>query len=174
MVDFDKCKMTRYPDPVLAKTAKKIEKIDQNIKDLVEKMIDIMIENKGVGLAGPQAGQQLRIFIISTDTSRENVKVYINPKITPKGQTENIEEGCLSLPGIYSKIKRYQQCSVTATDLDGNQFSQDAEGLLARALQHEYDHIEGITILNRMGQVARIAARKKLKDLEEDFNNKEI
>jgi len=71
------------------------------------------------------------------------------------------EEGCLSVPGIYTKIRRYKEAEVTATDLDGNEFTEQAEGLYARALQHEYDHIEGMTVVNRMGQTARIAHRRK-------------
>jgi peptide deformylase len=129
-------------------------------------MTDIMIEQKGVGLAGPQAGVPLRIFIISLDGTRESVRVYINPTVTIVGdQVMLVEEGCLSVPGVYTKVRRYKNCTVTATDLDGRQFSEEAEGFYARALQHEYDHIEGVTIVNRMGQAARIAHRKKLKKL---------
>jgi len=165
---MEKCRITRYPAEVLAARARPVEKIDDNIRRLVKKMTDIMLENKGIGLAGPQAGAPLRIFILSLDASRENVKVYINPTVTPDtNELEPMEEGCLSVPGIYTKIRRYKKCSVTATDLDGNRFSEEAEGLLARVLQHEYDHIEGLTIVNRMGQTARIAHRKQLKKLKE-------
>ncbi|MHC4356978.1 MAG: peptide deformylase, partial [Planctomycetota bacterium] len=83
------------------------------------------------------------------------------------GELAAVEEGCLSVPGIYTKVRRYKECEVTATDLDGNEFTEQAEGLYARALQHEYDHIEGMTIVNRMGQTARIAHRRQLKKLQE-------
>jgi peptide deformylase len=126
-----------------------------------------MLENKGIGLAAPQAGVPLRLFIISLNGSRENVKVYINPTVTPTGELGSIDEGCLSVPGIYTKVRRYKKCKVTATDLDGSEFTDQAEGLYARALQHEYDHIEGMTIVNRMGQTAKIVHRKQLKKLEE-------
>jgi peptide deformylase len=79
-----------------------------------------------------------------------------------------VEEGCLSVPGIYTKIRRYKKCKVTATDLDGNEFTEEADGLYARALQHENDHINGITIVNRMGQAAKIAHRRQLKKLSQD------
>ncbi|HUV64465.1 MAG TPA: peptide deformylase [Sedimentisphaerales bacterium] len=165
-IDFEKCGITRYPARVLAGRAEPVEKIDGDIHRLVDRMTDIMLEKKGVGLAAPQAGVPLRLFIISVDGSRENVRVYINPTVTPAGELGAVEEGCLSVPGIYTKIQRYKKCQVTATDLDGNEFTDEAEGLYARALQHEYDHIEGVTIVNRMTQVARIAHRRQLKKLE--------
>ena len=172
MTDVEKCRITHYPAEVLAGRAQPIEKVDDNIRRLVEKMTDIMLENKGVGLAGPQASVPLRIFIISLDSTRENVRVYINPTVTPTSdELQPTDEGCLSVPGVYTKIRRYKKCKVTATDLDGNQFTEEAEGLYARALQHEYDHIEGLTIVNRMGQAARIAHRKQLKKLREEHNS---
>jgi peptide deformylase len=166
MVDIQKCHITHYPASVLAGRAKPVEKIDDNIRQLVQKMTDIMLENKGIGLAAPQAGVPLRLFIISLAGTKEAVKVYINPEITPSGEFDTIEEGCLSVPGIYTKIRRYKKCTVTANDLDGNEFTEEAEGLYARALQHEFDHIEGTTIVNRMGQVAKIAHRKQLNVLQ--------
>ncbi len=167
MIDIEKCRLTHFPAGVLAQRAKPVEKIDDNIRRLVDKMIDLMLKNKGVGFAAPQAGVSLRLFIISLDGSRESVRVYVNPTVVPTGELDAIDEGCLSVPGIYTKIRRYKKCKVTATDLDGNEFKDQAEGLYARALQHEYDHIEGMTIVNRMGQTARIAHRKQIKKLQE-------
>ena len=168
MMDIDKCRLTHYPARVLATPAQPVENIDDNIRQLVKKMTDIMLENKGVGLAAPQAGVPLRLFIISLDASRENVKVFINPTVTPiTGGFESIEERCLSVPGVRTKIRRFKKCKVTATDLDGNEFTEEAEGLYARALQHEYDHIEGMTITERMSSVAKIAHRRQLKALQD-------
>jgi peptide deformylase len=167
-IDIEKCRITHYPAQVLTKPAEPIEKIDDNIRRLAEKMVDIMLENKGVGLAGPQVAVPLRIFIISLDGTRENTKVYINPTVTPGGQLYSTDEGCLSVPDVYTRIRRYKKCTVTATDLEGNEFTEQAEGLYARCLQHENDHIEGITIAHRMGPAARIAHRKQLKKLGKD------
>ena len=167
MIDIEKCRITHYPAGVLAQRAKPVEKIDDTIRRLVDKMFDLMTKNKGVGFAAPQAGVSLRLFIISLDGSRENLRIFVNPTVTPTGELEAIDEGCLSVPGIYTKIRRYKTCQVTATDLDGNEFKDQGEGLYARALQHEYDHIEGMTIVNRMGQTAKIAHRKQLKKLQE-------
>ena len=166
-IDVEKCRMTRYPSEVLAGQAQPVEKVDDNIRRLVDKMIEIMVANKGIGLAAPQVGVPLRLFIISLDGSKENVKVFVNPTITPDGDLAANEEGCLSVPGIYTKIRRYSECEVAAANLDGDEFIEQAEGLYARALQHEYDHIEGMTIVSRMGQTARIAHRRQLKKLQE-------
>jgi peptide deformylase len=166
-IDVEKCHITHYPAPVLGEPSQPVEKIDDTIRRLVDKMTDLMVELKGVGFAAPQAGVPLRLFIISLDGSRNNVRVYVNPKVKGEGPIAENEEGCLSVPGVYAKIKRYSKATVTATDLDGTQFTETGEGLYARALQHEFDHIEGVTIINRMPEVARIAHRKQLKKLEE-------
>jgi peptide deformylase len=170
-INFDNCAITHYPAKVLGGPAQRVEKIDDGIRRLVSKMTDIMVEQKGVGLAAPQAGVPLRLFIISLDGSREKTRVYINPTVKPEGNLEQNDEGCLSVPGIYTKIKRYSRATVTATDIDGKLFTEQAEGLYARALQHELDHIEGITIVNRMPTVSRIAYRRQIKKLEEKNNN---
>jgi peptide deformylase len=172
MIDIEKCQLTHYPADVLAKSASPVEKIDDNIRQLIVKMTDVMLKNKGVGLAAPQIGVPLRLFIISLDGNRESVKVYVNPAVTPIGELDSVEEGCLSVPNVFTKIKRYKKCKVIATDLDGKQFTEEAEGLFARALQHESDHINGVTIVSRMGQAAKIARRKQLKKLKQEHEQK--
>jgi len=166
-IDVEKCHITHYPAPVLGEPSQPVEKIDDTIRRLVVRMIDIMIEQKGIGLAAPQAGVPLCLFIISLDGSRNNARVYVNPTVKGEGPVVENEEGCLSVPGVYTKIKRYSKATVTATDLDGKTFTEQGEGLYARALQHEFDHIEGVTIVNRMPTIARISHRKQLKKLEE-------
>ena len=172
-VDVEKCAMTHYPAGVLGKPAEPVKEIDDTIRRLVDKMIDILIETRGIGLAAPQAGVPLRLFIVSLDCSREHVKVYVNPKVTPAGDLEETEEGCLSVPGIYPKIRRFKRATVTAMDLDGRQFTEEADGLYARCLQHESDHLDGTTIVNRMGAAARIANRRQFKRLAEKQEGKQ-
>ena len=171
MADEKKYCMTRYPAKVLSSPAEPIAEITDDIRQLVARMIEIMIEHRGVGLAGPQAGVNLRIFIISLDGTAESAKVYINPKIKTSGGLEANSEGCLSLPNITANIKRFKLCTVTATDLDGNEFTEDANGLYSRALQHEFDHLEGMMIKDRMGRVSAIAAKRHLKKLEEEHES---
>ena len=169
MTDIEKCRITYYPSPVLAKPAKPVEEINDNIRQLVEKMTEIMFEKRGMGLAAPQAGVSLRLFIVSLEPPEGPIKVFINPAVTPTGELETIEEGCLSAPSVPVKIRRSQKCTVTATDLDGNEFTEEAEGLYARVIQHEYDHIEGVTIITRMGTTAKIMHRRQLKRLAENY-----
>jgi peptide deformylase len=161
--------LTKYPTEVLMDKAQPVEEINDDIRQLADRMADIMVEAKGVGLAGPQAGVNLRIFVASADGTKENAKVYINPTIKVEGAIQAIEEGCLSLPGIYGKIKRYSKCTVTATDLDGNEFTEVGEDLPARIFQHEYDHLEGRMIKDRLGQAAKLRARRRLKQLEAEY-----
>ncbi|MBC8378726.1 MAG: peptide deformylase [Planctomycetes bacterium] len=170
MTDYSNCTITHYPTPVLREKAQPVEEINENIRVLAERMKDIMVETKGIGLAGPQAGVNLRIFVISVDGTKENARVYINPTIKPEGKLVANEEGCLSLPGIYGNVNRYSKCTVTATDLDGNEFTQVGEELLARALQHEFDHLEGTMIKDRLGYAAKLRARRKLKQMEEEYD----
>ena len=169
MVDIEKCCLTHYPAPLLGQAAMPIDEINADIRRLAEKMIDVMISTKGVGLAGPQIGVNLRIFVFTIDGTRENARVYINPEITVSGPLEANNEGCLSLPGVEASIKRFAKCTITATDLDGNRFTEQAQGLQVRGFQHEFDHLEGILIKERMSYAAKIAARRKLKQLQRDF-----
>jgi len=169
MTDYSKCTITRYPTPVLLERAKPVEVFDENLRVLAERMIEIMVETCGVGLAGPQAGVNLRIFVASIDGTKENARVYINPAIKVEGPIVSSEEGCLSLPGLSGKIKRFAKCTVTAQDLDGSEFTETGEGLQARIYQHEHDHLEGRMIKDRLGAAAKIRAKRRLKQLEEEY-----
>jgi peptide deformylase len=116
----------------------------------------------------------LRIFVASPDGTKENAKVYINPVITPSGTLVANEEGCLSLPGIWGNIKRYSKCSIKAQALDGKEITEQAEGHLARIFQHECDHLDGTLVADKLSTVARIAARRKLRHLREDYEQQKI
>lgn len=168
MIDAENCEFTYYPAEVLSERAEPVEDINDNIRQLVEKMADVSMKKQGLGLAAPQVGISLRLFITLRAKTKENVKVYINPTVTPIGEEVNsMDEGCLSIPGIFPKIQRYKRCRITATDLDGNEFFEEVEGLEARVLQHEYDHIEGVIIIDRMNRFAKIAFSNQLRKLIE-------
>lgn len=167
-IDVAKCRMTHYPSEVLVGRARPVDRIDGNIRRLVDKMLDIMIANKGIGLAAPQAGLPLRLFIVSLDGSRENVKVYVNPTVTTVGELATNEEGCLSVPGIYDGVERSVAIRVRALDVNGAERSIEAEGMLAVCIQHEMDHLLGKVFVEYLSAFKRdrIKARmlKKARD----------
>ena len=157
-----------YGDPVLREVSEPIEEIDQEIKDLVSDMTDTLKKAQGLGLAAPQVGVSKRLFIIdlSAIDMTQSLRVFINPVILEKSDdTVEIEEGCLSFPGLYQKIFREAKVTVRATDLDGNQFELAADGLVARAVLHESDHLEGVLFIDRMSALARTMIKGKLRKL---------
>lgn len=168
-VDIEKCRLMYYPAEVLGQLAKSVEKIDDNIRQLVEKMRNIMFDVSGRGIAAPQVGILLRLFLIRSEPDNPDsraVNVYINPTIVTGEELNLMNDGCLSLPGVPASIIRHKHCKVTASDLDGNEFTEEAEGVCAMVIQHEYDHLDGMTIVDRMDKDAKIAVRKQLDKLK--------
>ena len=133
-------------EEILREKALPVEEVNDEIRSLVNEMFDIMIANDGAGLAGPQVGKKLRLFVVIADDRR----VYINPQILATSQeTVDYEEGCLSIPKIWETIKRPARVTVQALDENGKRFTQTADGLLARVIQHENDHLDGILFIDR-------------------------
>ena len=160
--------LVTYPDPVLRTRASDVVGIDASMRGLAEEMLRIMREEDGVGLAAPQVGESLRIFVtaaIEEESAPE--RVYINPVIVScEGALEASEEGCLSLPGIRGTIRRPPKVTLRATGIDGEPFTCTSSALLARCWQHEIDHLDGILIIDRMSAIDRLASRKPLRQLE--------
>ncbi len=169
--DIETLKVIRYPDPRLMEICTPVDTVDEKVRALVEKMADLMFESNGVGLAAPQVGITVRLFIGSPTFEREDLHVYINPKIIEMEGADVCEEGCLSFPGIFSKIKRYAKVTIEATGLDGLVFTQTCQGLHARLCQHESDHLEGKLLVDRMGTVSKMGHRKALQTLVDEFEN---
>jgi len=141
-------KIYTYPDPVLEKKAEKIkDPLDPKIQKMIPEMIEIMRQNNGMGLAAPQIGESLRLCVIE---HQGKIYALINPKITShsKGQ-ELSDEGCLSFPGKFIPVKRYETVQVRYLNEKGEKCKIKASGLLARAFQHETDHLDGILFINR-------------------------
>jgi peptide deformylase len=158
-----------YGDPVLREKAQMVDAVNRGIKDLVSDMIDTLREAQGLGLAAPQVGESKRIFIIDLSTLDINagLKIFINPEIIETGeQPTEYEEGCLSFPGLYQKITRPARVKVRAIDLDGNRFELETDGMLARAILHEYDHLEGILFIDRMSALTRTMIKGRLRKLQ--------
>jgi peptide deformylase len=161
-------RLVTYPDPVLRARAREVAGVDAPTRELVHEMLRIMREEDGVGLAAPQVGESIRMFVTAAqDEESAPERVYINPVIVScEGALEASEEGCLSLPGIRGTIRRPPVVTVHATGLEGESFTLTSSGLLARCWQHEIDHLDGILIIDRMSAIDRLASRKPLRQLE--------
>lgn len=145
-------KVIKYGEAVLRTPAKEVHKVSQKIKVLVDDMLDTMYSQNGVGLAAPQIGESYRIFVIDVSTGEEplNPIVFINPKIIKKSGACISHEGCLSFPEAFTDVRRYANVMVKAMDRNGRSFVLEAkEGtLLARAIQHEFDHLDGVLFID--------------------------
>ncbi len=156
-----------YGDPVLREKSEPVEEINQEIKDLVSDLRDTLKRAKGLGLSAVQIGVLKRVFIVdlSTIDLTETLRVFINPEIIATSDEVELEEGCLSFPGIYQKITRPAKVTVRATDLDGKEFEITGTGMAARAFLHEYDHLEGRLFVDRMSPITRTLLSGRLRKL---------
>ncbi len=158
-----------YPADVLKQKAKPVTTIDADIQQLVDDMIETMHASHGIGLAAPQIGVSQRLVVLDLSNREEQVPVLalINPEIIEAEGVIESEEGCLSIPECLMTIKRAETVKVRATDRDGNVVEIEAEGLLARALQHELDHLDGVVLFDRLGVLKREFIKKRyLKNLQ--------
>jgi peptide deformylase len=160
-------RIVTYGDPVLREVSEAVDEINQQVKDLVSDMVDTLKEANGLGLSAVQIGVLKRVCIVdlSAIDITETLRVFINPEIFDiEGEIE-MEEGCLSFPGIYQKIVRPAKVKVRAKDLEGREFVLEAAGLAARAILHEYDHLEGTLYVERMTPLTRTLLRGRLRKL---------
>ena len=157
-----------YGDPVLREVSEPVEEFNQDLKDLVSGMAEAMKEANGLGLAGPQVGVLKRVFIVdlSAIDIHETLRVFVNPEILERSEEEvEIEEGCLSFPGIYQKVVRPKFVKVRAYDLEGQPFELELGGMAARAVLHEYDHLMGTLFIDHISTIARTLLKGRLKKL---------
>ncbi len=149
-------KLTTIPHPLLSKPCTPLKAADLKAgvyTDLISRMKEAMVKNQGIGLAGNQAGEDLALFVIDEKLAQENEvpTAYANPEITEGGREEDVlEEGCLSIPGYWVPVRRSKKVMFKALDGEGNKVKFRARGLLARVLQHETDHLNGLTIKERV------------------------
>lgn len=158
-----------YPDPRLRKVSTAVSVFDANLAALAARMFVLMREEKGVGLAAPQVGINARMFVVNPTGKPEDDRVMINPTLTDAEGNELDDEGCLSLPKIRAEVDRATRIRLVAHDLDGKPFELHGEDFEARVWQHELDHLNGVMLIDRMGFTARMAVRKRLRELEEDY-----
>ena len=156
-----------YGEAVLREVSEAVDEINQQVKDLVSDMVDTLKKAKGLGLSAVQIGVLKRVFVIDLAVVdlTETLRVFINPEILEKSGEAEMEEGCLSFPGIYQKIVRPAVVKVKATDLEGREFVLEAKGMAARAILHECDHLEGKLYIDRMTPLTRTLLKGRLRKL---------
>ena len=158
-----------YPAPILRQSAKPVLEVGPDIIGLADRMTELMLESNGIGLAAPQVGILLQVVTISLTGKPQDVEVFINPQLDGLEGAFEMEEGCLSLPGIRANVRRPALCRVSAMDLDGNQFVMDMVDLASVVIQHEIDHLQGKLFIDRLSTLGRMACRKALKQLEQQY-----
>ncbi len=162
-----------YPADVLKEKAEEVKEFNQEVRDLVNDMFETMYKRGGVGLAANQVGVLKRVIVIDlhsrTEKQGKEQLVLINPEIISQEGEVVKEEGCLSLPGLYRKVKRAAYVKVKAQNVEGEEFELEAEGLLARALQHEIDHLNGIVFIDRLSPIQKRLALEKYRKLKRKY-----
>jgi peptide deformylase len=175
----------QYGDPILRAKGKRVEKIDDRIRELAQNMIETMHDANGVGLAAPQIGESLQLTVLDVsqvedrpstmklngqelDPQKAMPLVLVNPQIDLGGETEMGTEGCLSFPEITGEIERSKSITVRGQNLDGEQIEIETTGFLARVIQHEVDHLNGILFIDRMSSAAKTSLSSKLKRLQKE------
>ena len=174
-IDISKLELVLFPAAILKQPADQIDDINDEVRAVSRRMIEMLYEHNGVGLAGPQVGLPWRIFVTraqpdSDENEKGSGRVFINPVLTleptPFGE---MEEGCLSLPDIHINITRPINAVISAFDENGNAFEAQDAGYCARVWQHEFDHLNGTLIIDRMTPMDRLVTRKAIKSLHDSY-----
>ncbi len=160
-----------FPDERLRKKAAPVQKVDENIKKLVDDMLETMYESNGVGLAATQVNVHQRVIVIDISEEKDDPLCLINPEIVAKVGEEESSEGCLSVPGFFEKVKRAEQIKVRALNKNGESFELDATELLAVCVQHEMDHLEGKLFVDYLSPLKRQRIKKKLEKIHKMERN---
>ena len=165
--------IVKFPDPRLKQVSKPITEVDDALRELARDMIEVMYDEPGIGLAAPQVGAGVRMFVIDTEWSNEGVEknatVVLNPEISDREGEITWEEGCLSVPDYVANVDRHAKITLNASDLDGNPIEETVEGLRAVCIQHEVDHLDGILFIDRISRLKRsLYVKKRKKQLLEE------
>ncbi len=154
-----------FPDDRLRKKAVKVQTVDGKIKNLVDDMLETMYESRGVGLAATQVNVHMRVIVIDVSEQKDTPLCLINPEIIEKDGVEESEEGCLSVPGFFEKVKRAEHIKVKALDKEGKTYEFEARDLLAVCVQHEIDHLDGKLFVDYISPLKRQRIKKKLEKI---------
>ena len=163
-------RVLKYGNPILRMKAKPIETADESIRELAANMIDTMLDNEGIGLAAPQVGQSVSMFVVDMGLIQEDGEpmAVINPEIIEKKGQVSFEEGCLCIPNVRAEVKRPEVISLRYQDIEGNKYEEKIEGLKARVFQHEIDHLHGVLFVDRLGPMKWKLIQKQLKKIAEE------
>jgi len=162
----------RYPHPTLKHPSKDLKRVDAELRKIVAEMLDLMYDERGIGLAANQVDLPYRLFVLNPTGDpqhKEHEHVFINPVISHRRGNAEAEEGCLSFPGIHAPVRRPEKIVVSAYNLRGEELHLELDGLFARAVQHETDHLDGIRFIDRLSELAKLAVRDALDELERAF-----
>ena len=165
--------IVKFPDPRLKEVAKPITDIDDDLRELARDMIDVMYDEPGIGLAAPQVGASVRMFVIDTEWNEEAGEkspiVVLNPEISERAGSITWEEGCLSVPDYVANVDRDATITLRGMDLEGNAIEERTEGLRAVCIQHEVDHLDGVLFIDRISRLKRsLYVKKRKKQLLEE------
>jgi peptide deformylase len=165
-------KIVNYPHPSLRHAAKPLTAIDKRIHELAAQMLELMYEHHGLALAAPQVVLPYRLIVMNVSGSaeqREQEGVFINPVILERKRTIEENEGCLSFPGLFQKVRRAKHAKVQAYNLKGEVIEKSVSDLEARVWQHEIDHLDGTLFIDKMGPIAKLSSRSALHAFERDY-----
>jgi peptide deformylase len=164
-------RIVKYPHPALRHKSKPLRRVDDELKHTVREMFDLMYGQKGIGLAANQVDLPYRFFLINPEGDPEKGQeyVFLNPVISKRSGTEEAEEGCLSFPEIYAPVKRSAKIVLSAYNLAGEEVTYELAGLMARAAQHESDHLDGVLFIDRLTSTGLLSVKQALVDLERQF-----
>jgi peptide deformylase len=161
-----KLEILEFPDPRLRTVAKPVEKVDDELRKLIDDMFETMYACPGIGLAATPVDVHQRLIVMDLSEDQTQPRVFINPEITPlTDEVAPYEEGCLSVPGFYEKVQRPARVHIKALDRDGNTFEEEADELLATCIQHEIDHLDGKLFVDYVSRLKRDRIKKKLEKI---------
>ena len=165
--------LTLFPAPVLRQVAEPFETFDEELEDIVRAMFVLMYKSQGVGLAGPQVGLKKRVLVLNATGEKDDELVLVNPTILSRqGDATVFEEGCLSFPGIYAEVERPDGCTVAYQTPSGEKREESFTGFPSRIIQHEYDHLEGVLLSDRMSRADKLRHKNALEGLVDDYRRK--
>jgi len=166
---LDAHRIVKYPAPVLKAVSSEVTEFGPKLRALADRMLHLMRASEGVGLAAPQVGLNVRLFVCNPTGQPDDDLVCVNPVLADLVGAEDAPEGCLSIPGVTVTMRRAVELTLEASDVEGRPFRRTGEGLVARIWQHETDHLNGRLIIDRMSETDAIANRRVLKQLKEEY-----